>query len=170
MENHTHNVTSQFIIGKSEIKCSADIKYSRQLTYDEERIISKAFETLANILYKNDLKNNQEYQKNLADEKRKILDLFGDKRIYVSEIENEYTPDALNPWFNIVTTKGHVKIGWRKRVIQIEWNTKEIPVLAKDVCPDDDVTRTTGWSDKNIEYIHAWGYEKAQEYLNVILK
>jgi hypothetical protein len=60
------------------------------------------------------------------------------------------------PWLLARTEIGDIRIGWRKRVISIEWP----PSLgdAHAIFPDEDVTR---WESG----IHAWGYEKAAEYL-----
>ena len=58
------------------------------------------------------------------------------------------------PWWLVQTPHGLIEIGWRKRVILIDWSETryrgEITV--------DDVT-------KNHTMVHAWSIEKAVEYL-----
>lgn len=76
-------------------------------------------------------------------------------------IPNEYCSDsccAHLPWIMFHTPLGDIKIGWRKRVIEITWqeNCHEFNVL--ELFADEDVT-------KGDNYIHAWGYEKLYEYL-----
>lgn len=77
------------------------------------------------------------------------------------EIPNGYWPHAYiemrekNPWWLFETEFGIIKIGWRKRVISIDWESTKIKI------PDlteDDVT-------KNDYLVHAWSYSKALEYL-----
>jgi hypothetical protein len=68
-------------------------------------------------------------------------------------IKDEYHGDRAD-WLLLKTNIGLIKIGWRKRVIQIDWSDTKIEMLI-----DDDVT-------KGKDFCHAWSYEKAIEYLN----
>lgn len=76
------------------------------------------------------------------------------------EIANKYWPKSYtqvreeNPWALMMTDFGPVVIGWRKRVISIDWTDTNIRC---DVT-QDDVTKTDS-------LVHAWGYIKALEYL-----
>ncbi|MCK9416400.1 hypothetical protein M0Q97_07065 [Candidatus Dojkabacteria bacterium] len=97
-------------------------------------------------------------------EKQELIDLFKNHSlIFVKEIPNQY--ECVNgfskhfPWLEITTTKGIFTIGWRKRVIQIDWSHSIINIEAKNIFSSEDVTM----GDK---YIHAWGIEKAQEYID----
>jgi len=76
-----------------------------------------------------------------------------------SRIKNEYWGDAdhASPWFNVKTVFGVIKIGWRKRVINIDYS-------AVNSDPDFSSEEVT----KGNRTIHAWSYEKAQEYLQKI--
>ena len=78
-------------------------------------------------------------------------------------IPNEYCPDdtCCPPWFEVTTTIGTFKIGWRKDVINIDWSRFRRNFLR--LFEDEDVTK-----DKH--YIHAWGTDKAVEYLARIRK
>lgn len=79
------------------------------------------------------------------------------------ELANGYWPkhetyaevrDA-SPWWLVRTQDGDlIQIGWRKRVIAINWGATEF----KGIITPDDVT-------KNEEMVHAWGCVKALEYL-----
>ena len=86
-------------------------------------------------------------------------------------LANEYwsDPDDSQPWWLVKTKFGLIKIGWRKRVINIDWSDTEyqagvskfyddrpIEVLTKD--------ETTKWETG----VHAWGYAKAVEYLSTL--
>lgn len=73
----------------------------------------------------------------------------GDPRYY------EYTPRCV--WWFVKTSVGWIEIGWRKKVIAIDWSDTQV----KAVVTSDDVTK----SDFDV---HAWGIEKALEYLQAL--
>lgn len=60
-------------------------------------------------------------------------------------------------WWFIKTKYGWVKIGWRKRVISIEW--EDTPI--RKIITSDDVT-------KDQTYVHAWSEEDALKYLKAL--
>lgn len=76
------------------------------------------------------------------------------------QIENQYWPDAYvelrkeNPWWLVETTFGLIKIGWRKRVISISWES--LPF--RGVITDDSVT-------KDDTMVHAYSLSTALLYL-----
>jgi hypothetical protein len=74
------------------------------------------------------------------------------------QIPNEYWSGirmcAENPWWLVQTNIGMIKIGWRKRVIEIDWST----TLLRSIVTEDDVT-------KESTMVHAWTKEKAISYL-----
>lgn len=100
-----------------------------------------------------------------------VLSGFEIQSLY--KLNNEYCPcdDCLKfrPWWLAKTEFGLIKIGWRKRVINIDWSDtpyrsgqskfwddRDIPVLT-----NDDVTK---WESG----VHAWGYGKAVDYLGTL--
>lgn len=64
-----------------------------------------------------------------------------------------------SPWWLVKTNFGLIKIGWRKRVLNIDWSDTEIRVIVTE----DDVTK-----DKTL--VHAWTQLKAVEYLTELKK
>jgi hypothetical protein len=79
-------------------------------------------------------------------------------------IPNEYCPcERCASWFIVSTPDGDIKIGWRKRVINIEWLNNYEQFTEK--FESEDVTRGFGKYDED-RYIHAWSIDKAIEYLN----
>lgn len=76
--------------------------------------------------------------------------------------KNGYCPcDRCPPWYLAqVGDITPITIGWRKRVINIDWEEsgKDLSGLFES----EDVTKGAG-------HIHAWGYDKATEYLAKIL-
>lgn len=79
-----------------------------------------------------------------------------------TRIPNEYWPGACDygeSWFLVQVPFGVIKVGWRKRVIELAWhkaNLETQPDFSKE-----DVTREN-------RMIHAWGFVKLVEYLTKI--
>lgn len=85
--------------------------------------------------------------------------------IHVKEIPNGYCSDyccAHLPWFIVTTTVGPIKIGWRKRVINIDWSETEGTLPAEELFKSENTT-------KSGRSIHAWSVEKAKGYVDAIL-
>lgn len=59
-----------------------------------------------------------------------------------------------SPWWLVRTSFGLVKVGWRKRVLNIDWSDTDI----REIVTVDDVT-------KEPTMVHAWSELKAVEYL-----
>jgi hypothetical protein len=80
-------------------------------------------------------------------------------------IVNEYYGDhpdyadisRAHPWWLVKTDCGLIKIGWRKRVINIDWS--DTPVRVEVTA--DDVTKTD-------TMVHAWTIADAVRYLTVL--
>lgn len=85
--------------------------------------------------------------------------------IYIEKIPNGYCNDSCCehlPWFVVTTKIGRITIGWRKRVLSIDWS--QTPAAsAAELFPNKNVT-------KGEKSIHAWSYEDARKYLKVILE
>lgn len=150
--------------GKFEMEFLLDI--GRELNQTDERNIRESFEALLEKLSEETLRLNPETKKAFDNLKTELLEVFGDRMIYAKEIPNEYCScyhcKLTSPWFEVTTTKGIIKIGWRKKVINIDWSNMNRPD-ADTLFPGEDVT-------KHEKSIHAWGYEKAKEYINKILE
>lgn len=81
----------------------------------------------------------------------------------VYKIENQYWPEderydtirKNSPWYLVKVKQGIIKIGWRKRVLSINWADTKISV--HEITKDDVTKETT--------LVHAWTYPKALEYL-----
>lgn len=59
-----------------------------------------------------------------------------------------------SPWFLVLTSLGLIKIGWRKRVLAIDWSATSL----RTIVTADDVT-------KELHLVHAWSDAKAVGYL-----
>ena len=74
-------------------------------------------------------------------------------------IPNQYgSGDYLGPWFEVRTELGVITIGWRRRVIQIDWSQtgRDLEHLFEEA------------GTKAAQYVHAYGYREASEYLGRI--
>lgn len=95
-----------------------------------------------------------------------LLTLAAIEPVAVYELANKYWPDCDayaqlrrdNPWWLVLTTAGPVVIGWRKRVISINW---EGTTVRGKMTADDQTT-------SELDYCHAWTYAKAVEYLSTL--
>jgi hypothetical protein len=119
-----------------------------------------------------DILNNTKLEKNLLkDFHDKLYEEIKSEFNYIASkvfddfnlraVKNEYGSESYNGcWFIIKTDNGDIKIGWRKRVIQIEWldNYKKFRFNGEN----EDVTKEFSSKER---YIHAWNTEKAINYL-----
>jgi hypothetical protein len=91
-----------------------------------------------------------------------LFKMAGFEYAYPRAIPNEYgaRPIAAD-WFMMATEYGDIKIGWRYRVISIDWAGANIPERnIVQFFRDNVTTWETG--------VHAWGYKKCLEYLGIL--
>lgn len=82
--------------------------------------------------------------------------------IFIEKIPNEYDKAmGYMPWVMVTTQIGHFKVGWRKRVLVLNWTKTLVHDFAERIFPKENVT-------KDDCEIHCWGYEKLQEYLTTV--
>lgn len=96
-----------------------------------------------------------------------IFLLAGIELLSFHQLPNNYCGDNCcphRPWGLAETKYGLIKIGWRKRVISIEW-PKEANINGKDILPKGEEW-ITSWESG----IHAYGWAKAVEYLTVFVQ
>jgi hypothetical protein len=96
-------------------------------------------------------------------ETESILTLAGLPPERMWELANGYWPlapeydDVRRPWWLAMTSLGLIRIGWRKRVLSIDWEATP----HRHVVTSDDVTKDdTG--------VHAYSTAKAVEYLTAL--
>jgi hypothetical protein len=99
-----------------------------------------------------------------------FLRMLGEKPRTIVRMQNGYCGDhspncdicQTRPWWAVdFENVGIIVIGWRKRVIHIDWHGTNCELNPFDITTDD-VT-------KDRTYIHAYGYGKALIYLDSIL-
>jgi len=112
--------------------------------------------------------HREEMRRRSRDEVESIAKLAGLEIRRVWELANGYWPLAPHydsvrrPWWLLQTDIGLVRLGWRKRVLEIEWESCFVRGIAlRGVVTDDNVT-------KGDTYVHAWSVEKAIEYMRAL--
>ena len=100
----------------------------------------------------------------MIDQLKAIFLLAGIEIKSFHQLPNGYCGDNCcrhRPWMLAETKYGLIKIGWRKRVINIDWTGAKDPVHGKDVLEKGDES-VTNWETG----VHAWGYSKAIDCLS----
>ena len=90
-----------------------------------------------------------------------LFKLAGFDTIHVETIDNQYCGEACcyrYPWVVVTTKKGRIKLGWRKRVMNLDWSESDIKAIGTELFKDENTTTGN-------HYIHCWGKDKAIEYL-----
>ena len=105
--------------------------------------------------------NEIDKRNNHVTELTKIFKSAGFNTIHVETIDSQYCSNACcykYPWIIVTTKKGRIKLGWRKRVINLDWSESDIKAIGTELFKDEETT--TGE-----RYIHCWSEDKAIEYL-----
>lgn len=153
--------------GQSECGTELFVQLGRPLTEADEDIIGEAMRAMEQELLAESTRNhpdNIEWKKRWLSEARMMFTLAGMAPIYVREIDNKYCGPKCCPhrvWLLVTTRAGVIEVGWRKRVIVIDWSASDVTKTAADLFADENVT-------KGDRMIHAYSYEKATEYLTKI--
>jgi hypothetical protein len=91
------------------------------------------------------------------------------------QLANEYWPDCdeyadirrNSPWWLVKTEYGLIKIGWRKRVINIDWSDTPYRAGVSEFADGRDIgILTTDDVTKTETIVHAYGNGKAVQYLS----
>lgn len=91
---------------------------------------------------------------------RALFLLAGIDIVRIHELLNQYwrsNDSPRGPWWLAETRHGTIRIGWRKRVISIDWEGTKL----REIITEDEVT-------KEPHLVHAWSYLKALEYLSLL--
>lgn len=153
-------------LGGDEHGVAVFVKIPRELG-DEDTwgTLRKASEDILSALHVETLRLKPETAEQTAVEKARILGCFRE-RIYAEPVPNGYCSRwccHFRPWYVVTTPMGRIKIGWRKRVLHLEWTDSLIAQTAAQLFPTEDVTRFD-------RVIHCHGYDKAAQYIDVLMR
>ena len=146
------------------IKVEIKVSTHRLLTEEETEKLGRLCRDIDKMLIPGTIAQDQEMMNSITEERQNLLAVFPEN-IFVEEIPNEYSSDPffqMRPWFKVTTPIGHFKIGWRKRVINIDWSETRVRATADDLFPNDKVTKS-GCS------IHANSYDDARVYIAAVI-
>ena len=149
------------------------VAMDREFTENDKRFSYKIGDEIEDAILREGARINPELQAERDAEQRHFMTCFPDNmNIFAEAIPNQYCSRyccEMSPWYKVTTPKGVITIGWRKRVIHLEWEPRVTGGINADtlfpnekVYGDVDVTRYDC-------VIHAYGYDKAKQYLSVIL-
>jgi hypothetical protein len=143
------------------------LAYPRPLTKNDDRAIEEAVRNLLTALHVEMRRVDPKYQGYKKEWLERADAIFRDANIgaiFVKEIPNGYCGDTCCPhlpWLLVTTKMGVIKVGWRKRVIHLEWTESIIDATAGSLFgATEQVTMAAEG-----KMIHAWSYEKATEYM-----
>lgn len=143
-----------------------DVAMGRELTEEEKSACYQARRLIQEAVEKASAELNPETKIKAQKTKENLIACFP-QPIYAKEIPNEYwnkDPTALtSPWLMVTTAIGHFKIGWRKRVINIDWSETDCKKTGKALFPDYQMT-------VGADYIHAYNYDDARTFIAKIFE
>ena len=150
---------------KFYINIQGDLNVTESSSEGLKSILSDASYDLQRKIQEYIIRNDPGAVKSREEVITKLKSLFKSP-VYSKEVPNEYwNSDAMSyksPWLMVTTKHGLIRVGWRKRVIEIDWSTSDIKSTAQELFPEENVT-------KNGRLIHAWSYNDADRYLDRIL-
>jgi len=138
----------------------------RKLLPEDALAASRCAEQIMEGLQRNTAENDPELQKEHVRLLEEYASLFKQRPIFIKEIPNKYWNNwygVHRPWAIITTSSGHFEVGWRKRVLSIDWSQTLIEETAEAMFPDEPVT-------KDGRLIHAHTVEDARRYITRIME
>jgi hypothetical protein len=166
MNNNYKSVAKIEVLSNPAFGVDIHVLLNRDLYPDEAVEVHDMTRKLINMIAENTMLHSEAYQKELVEQRRELLECFPEP-IYVKEIPNEYNGGKLSPWYLVTTKKGVIKIGWRKRVIVIDWSDSDIVPKAEELFGSELVDNYKPTMSGKM--IHAWGYDKANEYIHKLI-
>ena len=147
--------------GDRSVGISISFAASFNITEEDQWWVREQCQSILKHLEHEAVKRDPKVIASIAQEKKDLLACF-DGPIHARAVKNEYGEQPHFPWFKVTTQRGVIKIGWRRRVINIDWSESDIKGQSRDLFPNEDVTRED-------RYIHAWNYEKAKSYIDTLM-
>ena len=141
------------------------VSLHRPLSEMDERILRRKAEEVHNELMAESIRLDPRSQERARRQRDEVLSIFPEP-IFAEEVPNGYCSQWCCrhlPWFRVTTKAGRFTVGWRKRVISIDWTETHGTLNSEELFPDEDVTKFK-------KSIHAWGVDKAREYVARIME
>jgi hypothetical protein len=145
-------------------KLEARLEQGRVLDEVDQKVIYKHLEALRKELQGRTTALDPVNKAAKVEWLTKARDCFaeaGMPAVYIQETDNEYCGALCCPhlpWLLVTTEIGIFKVGWRKRVMSLDWGKTQISASAHELFPDENVTKVG-------HEIHCWSYAKLGQYL-----
>lgn len=121
--------------------------------------------------------NEERLAKDEAEKFQEVFQKAGFQKFVLTPVHNEYCPNpstctSCAPWYVVDTEIGSIKVGWRKRVINIDWGNLKAERKLRSFFLKTNISSLFKSEDVTVgdTYVHAWGWDKATEYLSKIRK
>lgn len=147
--------------GRQHFILEIRVLQKRPINKTDEEAIWKAAGEIKEALYSEDERVDPERIKAKEEWIKKAKETFRGALfdlVFTEMIPNEYWNRPSSPWLIVTTQFGHFKVGWRKRVIVIDWTKTILEATAEQIFPNEKVTMEG-------KMIHAWGYDDMLKYL-----
>lgn len=135
------------------------VDQDRKLDDEDFAACSKHIREIERVLQARTYKLDPIEQAHALEERTKLLAAFPDA-IYVQPVKNQYHGDSpygqMRPWFEVTTKRGIFLVGWRKRVINLDWTKTDVMSKGSEVFPDHQMTMGDA-------YLHTGTYEYLKE-------
>jgi hypothetical protein len=150
------------------------VAIDREFTENDKRASYKIGDDIEDAIMRESARTNPEQIAERDAEKKHFTEMFPENMVVLMEpIPNQYCSRwccEMSPWYKVTTPKGIVTLGWRKRVINITYELRVTGGVDTDnLFPDEQPTKGKDYTHPATSYIHAYGYDKAKQYLAVIL-
>jgi len=163
IESWGHNGSQGYnhFFGSVQVKCEEFDELSDEEKKNISHKVSQYLESLhEEIMKAHKRQTNPAARINYAEKLASIFETAGFEVPYLKIVDNEYSNSYHyydQPWVTLYTDKGPIKVGWRKRVIHLEWDQLHINMYADEIFPKEKTT-------KGPYHIHCWGEDKLSEY------
>jgi hypothetical protein len=130
--------------GTQNIGVKILVAVNHRLTENDEKMLWQKGDEIAEALIAETIRLDPKTDEVRFSQRAQIIACF-EAPVFVEEIPNGYCSlscCAHLPWFVVTTKVGRVKIGWRKRVLQIDWSDSAVSKTADDLFPYEDVTKS----------------------------
>jgi hypothetical protein len=152
-------------IGEYFYEAELNIDLKRDLTEKDHRNIREVMSILEELLLEESVKLNPKSLLEAKNEEESFIGCFENIDFTYKKIQNEYCSKYCCkhlPWYIFKTSIGDIKIGWRKRVIVIDWSNTVVKKTALNIFEKEENVTKSGYM------IHADNYLKAKEYVRAI--
>lgn len=132
---------------------------------EDRRAIRREYEKIEKIICGRIFNAKPSTLEAAAEDKMQILSAF-EAPFHVKEIPNGYCSDYCHekfPWFVVTTARGPITVGWRNRVVNLDWSGSDIVANGEELFAMENVT-------KGSKFIHCYGIESLRTHVKALME